>query len=167
MSDYFKKQIENTGKELSVALNSDNFSDGGWDALQEILSNLGNESQIHTSHPELITHAYRLMIEAVDQGYGRGVHNCIQSIIEGESRENEKFADELKSLDSKQETILDLSEQPENLNILAADLSKILKNPLLPADIYDAIQDRLTTVGADTDGVDWILANLKGGGESA
>lgn len=77
---------------------------------------------------------------------------------DSEQIEYEKAQDETP----EEKPLLDLSEQPENLNILAADLSKVMKNPLLPTRIYDCIHEQLTTVGADTDGAEWILANLKG-----
>ena len=82
----------------------------------------------------------------------------IHEIEASEQIEYEKGQDETP----EEKPLLDLSEQPENLNILAADLSKVMKNPLLPTRIYDCIHEQLTTVGADTDGAEWILANLKG-----
>jgi hypothetical protein len=75
------------------------------------------------------------------------------------------YASELNR-DSKpcDQNALDLSEQLEDcqeLEKLAVQISKVMKNPLIPTRLYNAMSDELTAVIADSDSPEWILGNLK------
>lgn len=51
--------------------------------------------------------------------------------------------------------------ESETLESLAAQISKILKNPLLPERLYNVLTDELAVVEIDTDSPENILLNLR------
>ncbi len=93
-------------QKIKTALASDNFSEDKKDALLEILLVLENATDVNASHPSLITISYPLMLGAINQKYGLGLHHAIQAIIESEERNNEAFEIELKQ--SQETDVLDV-----------------------------------------------------------
>ena len=53
------------------------------------------------------------------------------------------------------------SDENKQLNKLAAQISEVLKNPLLPTNLYNIISDELNETSDQADSPEWILANLK------
>jgi hypothetical protein len=44
---------------------------------------------------------------------------------------------------------------------LAELLSKVMKHPKMPTNLYNLLSDELIETSADTDSPEWILGNLK------
>ncbi len=80
-----------------------------------------------------------------------------------ESGIGNKMEDELRQFEKRfdgapeKEQVLDLSESSEE----SQQLSEILKNPLLPANLYNVISDKLIENSYGTDSPELILSNLK------
>ena len=52
------------------------------------------------------------------------------------------------------------TEQTDELNKLAAQISEVMKSPLLPERLYNVLSDEMTKNPFDTDSKEWILANI-------
>jgi hypothetical protein len=55
----------------------------------------------------------------------------------------------------------DTSGESNELENLAAHISEVMKNPLTPVSLYNAMTDELTINPMDTDSPEWILGTLK------
>jgi hypothetical protein len=68
-----------------------------------------------------------------------------------------------QSTDETQETseVQNTPGEFQELENLAVQISKVMKNPLIPTRLYNAMSDELTAVIADSDSPEWILGNLK------
>lgn len=118
-------------------------------------------------HPDLPEKIY----DAIQYGFN-DICNAAKSgamdELDSQPQRIEQILSLAKETDPPKETsspeaskVLDLSEHPENLNILAGQLSDILKNPALPTEIYNCISDELTHESPDLDSPELILKNLE------
>lgn len=142
-------------RRLSCALESENFDAGKCDAIQEIISELMNESQISLDHPQIIPIAFPLMLEAVGDEYGKGVFSAIRTIIQSEENGNEAFTAELDSFhlpyfDTAE--YMATSAHEASVPQVSKILSGLLNNPNLPANLKDAITTELQNLFNDLDG---------------
>jgi hypothetical protein len=65
------------------------------------------------------------------------------------------------SVENDTSVLSDASDESDELENLAVQISKVMKNPLIPTRLYNAMSDELTAVIADSDSPEWILGNLK------
>ena len=73
---------------------------------------------------------------------------------------NEVFGmNEAKEVESSE--IVESSNESESLETLARQLSAIMKNPLLPERLYNAMTDELIENDIDSDSPEYILGNLR------
>lgn len=78
-----------------------------------------------------------------------------ESVLSGKKYQTE--SDKAQETSSTQDTPGESSE----LKKLAAQISKVMKNPLIPTKLYNVMTDELVENDVDTDSQEWILGSLK------
>jgi hypothetical protein len=142
---------------LSHVLDSRKAPDEIKHSIQDILLEVGSDVFVYIFHPKLIKHALPLLENAADKKYFRGILTSLQLILDNVSDE---LKDELtqyeKRYESKPTAVVD------DLNKLAAQISEIMNNPLLPERLYNVIGDEIAeSTKAEIHTPDNVLHNLK------
>lgn len=156
-SEKAKEYIREVSEQVALAFESKDVSDGVKAALKSIIIEASTEADLFCDDMSLIREALPNIIENLNLDYGRGYLHAIGAILRHDTNVYETYLDNKK----KAEKVLDISEHPENLNLLANQISAIMKNPDLPDRIYNCLADELAEIHIDTDAPENILANLK------
>lgn len=141
-----KKYLAQVSRQVEMALASENVSDDIKECLKTIIIEASNEAGMTLNDFSLVRDALPNIIENLGFDYGRGVIHSIHSIIQFNTDAFQKFYDE--RLD-------------QDLEDLARLLSKVMKHPKMPTNLYNILSDELSETVADTDSPEWILGNLK------
>lgn len=148
---------------LSHILASDKLTDEAKDAFGSIIFNAGNEVNLAVDDPELVKIAFPKIIKALPFEYGKAIVHALTALLD--SNLVSPIESELTQYEIRfNSAMLDLFGEPgenQRFNKLAADISAVLKNPLTPKRVYNALADELNETFADTDSPEWILGNLK------
>jgi hypothetical protein len=146
-----RRTLEQISHQVEMALASENVSDDVKECLKTIICEAANESNISLN--EIFDNDFSRVravlpkvIEKLGEGYGRGVLDSIYAIIQFNTDAFQKFFDD--KLDQDVEDLANL-------------LSRAMKHPQMPTQLYNLLGDQFTEVSADTDSPEWILANLK------
>ncbi len=131
---------------ISHVLESEKASDEVKSLIQDIIHELSNESEVYITHPKIIKTALPIIAEETNNGYFRGSLHSLQNILRNLSPElEEELAQYEKRFESKPTDIVN------DLNDLAAQISELMKNPLLPDKLYNLIADEMNDMGSKVD----------------
>jgi hypothetical protein len=146
-----RRSLEQISQQVEIAFTSENVSDDVKECLKTIICEAANEANISLS--EIFDNDFSRVratlpkvIENLGVDYGRGFLHSIHAIIQYNTDAFQKFYDD--RLDQDTEDLANL-------------LSRVMKHPKMPTQLYNVMTDEFVVVSADTDSPEWILANLK------
>ena len=135
--------LQITAQKLRHVLESDVVSDAKKEIVGDIIISLANEAGLGVDDPKIIEYSFPLMIDAVGNDYARAIIHSLEAIFDYSM------------------PVINVPEKLGELEKLAAQISEVLRNPLLPKQLYNVWSDELTENPHDTDSKEWILGNLK------
>ncbi len=141
-----RRTLEQISQQVEMALTSENVSDDVKECLKTIIIEASTEADMYLSDFSLVRAALPNIIEKLNFEYGRGVLHSIHAIIQFNTDAFKKFYED--GLDKDMEDLANL-------------LSKVMKHPKIPTNLYNVLADEMFETSADTDSPEWILANLK------
>ncbi len=144
--DRKRRSLEQISHQVELAFASENVSDDVKECLKTIIIEASMEADMSLNDFSLVRAALPNIIENLGDDYGRGVLHSIHAIIQFNTDAFRKFHDQ--RLD-------------QDLEDLAELLSKVMKHPKMPTNLYNALTNELVEISADTDSPEWILVNLK------
>jgi hypothetical protein len=146
-----RRSLEQISQQVEIAFTSENVSDDVKECLKTIICEAANEANISLS--EIFDNDFSRVratlpkvIENLGVDYGRGFLHSIHAIIQFNTDAFQKFYDDKLDQDTED---------------LASLLSRVMKHPKIPTQLYNVMTDEFVVVSADTDSPEWILANLK------
>jgi len=146
-----RRTLEQISHQVEMALVSENVSDDVKECLKTIIFEAANESNISLN--EIFDNDFSRVratlpkvIENLGEGYGRGVLDSIHAIIQHNTDAFQKFYED--KLDQDVEHLADL-------------LSRAMKHPQMPSQLYNVLGEHFIEIPCDTDSPEWILGSLK------
>ncbi len=150
--------VKEVAEKVALALESGDVSEGVKDCLKTIVFEMSNEANLPLADLTLIRAAFPNIMENLDWNYGKGYLHSIAAILAYDTKVEETYLDKKE----KPEKVLNLSEHPENLNILAQQISEIIHNPELPESVRECLENELCeTTHLDLYTPENVLANLR------
>jgi len=133
------------------------------EALQSIICQMSNKSNIGIDSPELIKTSFPLLVNSLEVGHARGFVHSINALFDSGlvapiEDELNQYHKRFGGRDSEPD-VLDLSDS--SIEDLAQKLSDIMHNPNLPKEIQDCLEDNLNVNHIDFYSPENILGNLK------
>lgn len=141
-----RRSLNQISQQVEIAFASENVSRDTKECLETIIFKASNEAGLPLSDFSLVRAALPNIIENLDFEYGRGVIHAIHAIIQYNTGASQKFYDD--RLDQDAEDLADL-------------LSRVMKHPKLPTNLYNVLSDELVETDVDADSSEHILASLK------
>ncbi len=146
-----RRSLEQISQQVEIAFASENVPDDVKECLKTIICEAANEanlslSEIFDNDFSRVRATLPKVIEKLGAGYGRGFLHAIHAIVQYNTDAFQKFYDDKLDQDTED---------------LASLLSRVMKHPKIPTQLYNLLADQFTEVSADTDSPEWILANLK------
>jgi hypothetical protein len=151
VSQSHRRSLEQISRQVEIALASENVSDDVKECLKTIIYEAANEANISLN--EIFDNDFSRVratlpkvIEKLGVDYGRGFLHAIHAIIQHNTDAFQKFYDD--KLD-------------QDVEDLASLLSRAMKHPKMPTQLYNVLGEHFIEISCDTDSPEWILANLK------
>jgi hypothetical protein len=141
-----RRTLEQISQQVEMAFASENVSDDVKECLKTIIIDASIQADMCLNDFSLVRSALPNIIEKLGDAYGRGFLHAIHAIIQYNTDAFQKFYDD--RLD-------------EDMEDLANLLSKVMKHPKMPTNLYNVLSDELIENPLDTDTPEWILGNLK------
>ncbi len=141
-----RRTLEQISQQVEMAFASENVSGDVKECLKTIIIDASIQADMCLNDFSFVRAALPNIIEKLGDDYGRGFLHAIHAIVQYNTDAFQKFYDE--RLDQDTEDLANL-------------LSKVMKHPKLPANLYNVLGDELIETPVDADSPEWVLANLK------